>query len=283
MKHHRLVILFAVCLPFLAACATVESGDDAYRPRVGQHGKDIMWIPTLDVLVMPMLEAAGVTSEDLVYDLGSGDGKIPIWAARRFGARAVGIEYNADLTALATRNAERAGVSDRVRMIHGDIFKEDFSKATVLTLFLGRDLNIRLKPTIAKMRPGTRVVSNSFDMGVWEPDRVIRLPEQNPVYFWVVPARVEGEWEVSGLPGATPGTPALLKIVQKFQKIEGSLALPGQKIAPVQGRLDGSRLPFDYDGADGSVRRIAADVEGAALRGTPAAGGANTVTGRRIR
>jgi SAM-dependent methyltransferase len=151
-----------------------------YRPLVGQAGKDVMWVPTLDSAVMPMLEAARVTADDLVYDLGSGDGKIPIWAARQFGARAVGIEYDEKLSALAVRNAERAGVTDRVKMIHGDIFKEDFSQATVLTLYLGRDLNLRLKPTIMKMRPGTRVVSNAFDLGVWEPDRVINLPVPRP-------------------------------------------------------------------------------------------------------
>ncbi len=191
MRRHPVLIL--TLLLALAGCTIPGAGDDTYRPRVGQHGKDVMWVPTLDPLVLPMLEAAQVTADDVVYDLGSGDGKIPIWAARRFGARAVGIEYNPDLVALARRNVERAGVSDRVRIIHGDIFVEDFSSATVLTLFLGAELNQRLRPIIAKMRPGTRVVSNLFDMGDWEPDRVIRLPDQNPIYLWVVPARVDGK------------------------------------------------------------------------------------------
>jgi len=280
MKKKPRPVLIAALALFLAGCATTETGDETYRPWVGQHGKDVMWVPTLDPLVQPMLEAAGVTSDDIVYDLGSGDGKIPIWAARRFGARAVGIEYNADLVALARRNVERAGVSDRVRMIHGDIFEEDFSSATVLTLFLGKDLNLRLASIITKMRPGTRVVSNLFDMGDWEPDRVIRLPDQNPAYFWVVPARIEGEWEISGLPESKAAT---LRLVQRFQKIEGALRTPDGRIAPVQGRLDGARLSLDYQGEKGPVRSIVADVSADAFKGVLASGEGSVVSGRRIR
>lgn len=276
----RPVFLIAALALFLAGCAIPGAGDETYRPWVGQHGKDVMWVPTLDPLVQPMLEAAGVRSDDIVYDLGSGDGKIPIWAAQRFGATAVGIEYNADLVALARRNAERAGVSDRVRMIHGDIFNEDFSSATVLTLFLGKDLNLRLRPIITKMRPGTRVVSNLFDMGDWEPDRVIRLADQNPAYFWVVPARIEGEWEVSGLPESKA---ARLRLVQRFQKVEGSLSTPDGRIAPVHGRLDGARLTLEYKGEAGAARSIVADVSADAFRGVPASGEASLVSGRRMR
>lgn len=278
-RPHPILALAAVLL-WLTGCTSLDSGDDVYRPLVGQAGKDVMWVPTLDSAVMPMLEAARVTADDLVYDLGSGDGKIPIWAARQFGARAVGIEYDEKLSALAVRNAERAGVTDRVKMIHGDIFKEDFSQATVLTLYLGRDLNLRLKPTIMKMRPGTRVVSNAFDLGVWEPDRVINLPEQNPIYFWVVPAPVGGEWEVSGLPG-TPA--ATLQLTQKFQRAEGTLRVPGRPAATVRGRLDGARLTLEVPGDRGTPRRILADVIGDTFRGSLAEGGTTVVSGRRIR
>jgi SAM-dependent methyltransferase len=269
----------AVVLALLAGCAMTDAGDDTYRPWVGQHGKDVMWVPTLDALVLPMLDAAGVTADDVVYDLGSGDGKIPIWAARRYGAKAVGIEFNADLAALATRNAARAGVADRVEMIHGDIFKEDVSSATVLTLFLGRDLNLRLKPILMTMRPGTRVVSNAFDMGTWEPDRVINLPDQNPIYFWIVPARIDGEWEVAGLPEAST---ARLRIVQKFQKLDGSLRTADGRVLPVHGRLDGSRLSIAYAIGGGTVRRIVADVNGSSFQGSLSAGGRD-VSGRRLR
>lgn len=280
MKGKSYRVLLATVMLFLAGCMTPEAGDETYQPRLGQHGKDVMWVPTRDALVHALLELAGVGADDIVYDLGSGDGKIPIWAARRFGARAVGIEYDADLVALARRNAERAGVSDRVEMIHGDIFQADFSSATVLTLFLGPDLNLRLRPTIMTMRPGTRVVSNLFDMGDWEPDRVIRVPDQNPVYFWIVPARVEGRWEVSALPEATVAT---LNMVQRFQKVEGSLRTPGGWVAQAKGRLDGARLSFEYRGELGVVRRIVADVSGDAFTGTLSSDQRSVVSGRRIR
>ena len=278
----RPALALAAALAVLAAgCTSLDSGDELFRPLVGQAGKDVMWVPTLDSAVMPMLEVAKVGPDDIVYDLGSGDGKIPIWAARKFGARAVGIEYDGKLSALAVRNAQRAGVSDRVRMIHGDIFNEDFSAATVLTLYLGRDLNLRLKPIIARMRPGTRVVSNAFDMGVWEPDRVIQLPDQNPIYYWVVPAPVGGEWEVNGLAGTGA---ARLRLVQKFQRLEGTLQAPGAPAVPVQGRLEGTRLALAVGGERGALRRFVAEVNGDAFTGSPADGTAGAaVSGRRIR
>lgn len=272
--------LIATLALVLAGCTIPGSGDDTYRPWVGQQGKDVVWVPTLDPLVLPMLEAAGVSADDLVYDLGSGDGKIPIWAARQFGARAVGIEYNPELVALARRNAERAGVSDRVRMVHGDIFVEDFSSATVLTLFLGTELNQRLRPIIASMKPGTRVVSNLFDMGDWEPDRVVRLADQNPVYLWVVPARVDGAWDVSGLP---EWKVARLELRQAFQRVEGVLRGAAGGLASVRGRLDGSRLSFEYRVEGGALRSVVAEVRHDGFVGGLASGNPGAVSARRLR
>jgi len=171
-------------------------------------------------------------------------------------------------------------VSDRVTMILGDIFEEDFSSATVLTLFLGNELNRRLAPTILKMRAGTRVVSNLFDMGDWEPDRVVRVPEQNPVFLWVVPAALAGEWEVSGLPGSSVAT---LVVAQNFQKIEGRWRTPGGPTAPVRGRLDGSRLAFEYEDRTGALRRIVAEVHGDTFRGRATPHDTGVVSGRRVR
>jgi hypothetical protein len=268
----------------LAACSTGGAGDETYRPLVGQGGKDVMWVPTLDSLLLPMLELAGVTADDLVYDLGSGDGKIPIWAARRFGARAVGIEYDAQLSALAQRNAERAGVTDRVKMIHGDIFKEDFSSATVLTLYLGEALNEKVRPTILAMRPGTRVVSNSFGMGTWEPDRTVRLPEQNPLFLWIVPARVAGDWTLEGLP---EGGRATLRLEQRHQVVSGTLTDADRRVRPVEGRLQGARLALDVGagaaGGAGLPRRLLLEVGDDVLRGALASDAARTVSGRRAR
>ncbi|MFO0235273.1 MAG: methyltransferase domain-containing protein [Burkholderiales bacterium] len=274
----RRAALASLLAAALAACSTGGAGDDTFRPLVGQAGKDVMWVPTLDGLVMPMLELAGVRADDVVYDLGSGDGKIPIWAARKYGARAVGIEYDGKLSALAQRNAERAGVTDRVKMIHGDIFKEDFSSATVLTLYLGEALNEKLRPTILSMKPGTRVVSNSFGMGTWEPDRTVRLPEQNPLFLWIVPERVGGTWMVEGLP---EGGAATLRLEQSNQVVRGTLAGADGRALPVRGRLDGVRLALDV-GPEGAVaRRLALEARDDAMRGTVAGDAARTVTARR--
>ena len=140
--------------------------NDEYQPTDGQVGKDVMWIPTAQALAEKMLNLAQVTPQDYVIDLGSGDGRIVITAAKR-GARALGIEYNPDLVALSKRNAAREGVGDKARFIEADIFKSDFTQATVITMFLLPELNLQLRPAILDLKPGTRIVSNSFDMGEW--------------------------------------------------------------------------------------------------------------------
>jgi len=229
-----------VALLLLQACSTLPP--ETYTPKLGQMGKDVMWLPTRDELVTQMLAAARVGPDDEVVDLGAGDGKIPIAAARQFGARAWGIEYNKDLAALAQRNAQRAGVADRVRIVHGDIFKEDFSKATVVTMYLLEELNAQLRPTILAMRPGTRVLSNSFSMGDWEPDQVIRAGT-NTGYFWTVPAAVAGQWSVQGL---APQGPAVLRLSQRHQRVGGTLAWGGQTQTLLGARLEGADLHFSF-------------------------------------
>lgn len=279
LPRRRRVLAALGALPaLLAGCAATDSGDEVWRPWVGRGGKDVMWVPTLDAVVMPMLELAAVRADDIVYDLGSGDGKIPIWAARRFGARAVGIEYDAKLSELAQRNAARAGVTDRVRMIRGDIFVEDFSTATVLTLYLGQALNLRLRPIILGMRPGTRVVSNNFDMEHWEPDRTVRIEGQNPLFLWIVPARIAGTWMLDGLP-ETPS--ATLRLTQNFQKVEGTLEADGRRLGRVEGRLDGERLVLAIRSGDGSIRQVQARVAGDVLTGSLEAGAPRTLRARR--
>jgi hypothetical protein len=226
-------------------------------------GKDVMWLPTRDELVTQLLKAAGVTADDEVVDLGAGDGKIPIAAAVQFGARAWGIEYNKDLAALAQRNAQRAGVADRVRIVHGDIFQEDFSKATVVTMYLLEELNAQLRPTILAMRPGTRVLSNTFSMGDWEPDQVIRAGT-NTGYFWTVPAVVQGRWAVQGLGTAAP---AELRWVQMHQRLGGSLSLAGQAQTLLGARMDGADLHFSFVNAEGQLKSVKARVNGPSLEG----------------
>lgn len=218
-------------------------GDAAYQPKLGQVGKDVIWVPTSDAVAAMMLQAAAVTPDDLVYDLGAGDGKIAIAAARDFGAQSVGIEYNPDLTELAKRNIERAGLTDKVRMIHGDIFKENFSQASVVTLYLLPDLNLQLRPTLLKMKPGTRIVANSFNMGDWEPDRVLGSDEQDRAYFWVVPAYVAGTWNIYGMEASKD---ASVEIIQHYQKIGGTLTLYGKKQSILGAKLVGNHLSFSF-------------------------------------
>ena len=250
-----------VALLLLQACTSLPP--ETYTPKLGQMGKDVMWLPTRDELVTQMLTAARVGPEDEVVDLGAGDGKIPIAAARQFGARAWGIEYNKDLAALAQRNAQRAGVADRVRIVHGDIFKEDFSKATVVTLYLLEELNAQLRPTILAMRPGTRVVSNTFSMGDWEPDQVIRVGT-NTGYFWTVPAVVAGQWTLQGLDRRGP---TRLQLTQRHQRVGGTLAW-GTQVQPVLGaRIDGADLHFSFINAEGQLQAAKLQVQGQTLAG----------------
>ena len=250
-----------VAMLFLQACSTLPP--ETYTPKLGQMGKDVMWLPTRDELVTQMLTAAQVGSGDEVVDLGAGDGKIPIAAARQFGARAWGIEYNKDLAALAQRNAQRAGVADRVRIVHGDIFKEDFSKATVVTMYLLEELNAQLRPTILAMRPGTRVLSNTFSMGDWEPDQVIRAGT-NTGYFWTVPAVVQGQWTVLGL---APNGPAVLRLSQRHQRVGGTVNWGGQTQTLLGVRLHGPDLHFSFVQADGQLKAVQARVQGASMQG----------------
>jgi hypothetical protein len=252
-------VSFAVC--WLQACSVLQP--ETYVPQRGQMGKDVMWLPTSDDLVLKMLDAAKVGPQDELVDLGAGDGKIPIAAARHFGARAWGIEYNKDLAALAQRNAQRAGVAERVRIVHGDIFKEDFSKASVVTMYLLEELNAQLRPTILAMKPGTRVLSNTFSMGDWEPDQVIRVTNGTG-YFWTVPANVAGLWTLSGLD--EKGT-ATLKLDQNFQRLGGSLTLQGKTQNLLGARMEGAALHFSFINADGLLKAVKVLVNGQVLSG----------------
>lgn len=214
--------VLVLALLFLAAPAAAQitaeppaEGDATYRPQSGQAGKDVIWVPTPAALVTAMLKAARTGPNDIVIDLGSGDGRIPVAAAREFGARAHGIEYNGDMVALANREARRAGVANRVTFAQADIFATDFSRATVLTLYLLPDLNLKLRPTIQRMRPGTRVVAHAFDMGDWQPDETIQ-DEERTAFLWIVPARLEGRWRLM-----RAGRAVDIDLVQTHQMLRG--------------------------------------------------------------
>ena len=252
-------------------------GDDKYQPRLGQEGKDVIWMPTGGELVTLMLKTAKVTPNDLVYDLGAGDGKIAIAAAKEFGARSVGIEFNPDMAAFAQRNAVRAGVGDRVKIINGDIFKEDFSKATVVTLYLLPDLNLKLRPILLKMKPGTRVVSHAFTMGDWEADQEIEAGQRG--YFWIVPANVAGDWVIDGIETQNK---VVLNLVQRYQRIGGSLTVGGKAQPILNPSLEGDKLSFGYIDRNNNLHNVKLTVNGSQLKGEGKGGYlTNSITGIR--
>lgn len=243
-----LLLGLTVLLLSLLGCTSTNYGDDQYQLRMATHGKDIMWMPTKVETTHEMLTLAGVRSTDILYDLGSGDGVIPVEAAKLYGVRAYGIEYNPDLVALSIRNAQRAKVQNLVSFKQGDIFVEDFSQATVLTLFLGESLNTRLMPTILKMKPGTRVVSNTFRMESWIADREIKTRPGEIIYLWIVPANIDGLWVMSGLP---KGDTANLVIRQKKQFFDGSIDASlinntRRTIYFEDGRITGQHIEFAF-------------------------------------
>ena len=253
-----------LALSGFAACAQaqVHAAQD-FVPSVGQSGKDVVWVPSPQALVDKMLDMAKVTPADFVMDLGSGDGRTVITAAKR-GARALGIEYNPDMVALSRRNAAAAGVSDRATFVEADIFQSDLSRATVITLFLLTELNIKLRPTLLSLKPGLRVVSNSFKMGEWEPDQSFELGCDTycTAFLWIVPARVQGKWQ---LPQGE------LTINHEFQKFTGTLRTGTVNVPVSRGRLHGDEISFVAEGSEYRGRVADQVMEGTVRNGGNAA------------
>jgi SAM-dependent methyltransferase len=243
--HTRSWILAAVCLAVAATAAHAQLETFNQPPVVG--GKDVMWVPTPDAAVDRMLSLANVGPRDLVYDLGSGDGKIAIMAARRFGARAVGVEFDTDMIELSRAAARKEGVADRVRFVQADIFGYDFRDATVVTLYLLTTLNMKLRPKILDMKPGTRVASHMFRMDDWDPDEQVRVGASD-VYLWVVPAKVAGTWVMTRATGAA----AELVFDQQFQRISGSVRVAGETLPLTQALLRGDEIRFAFAGEGGA-------------------------------
>jgi SAM-dependent methyltransferase len=249
-----------------AALATAAHGQtekkDGFQPQVGQAGKDVIWVPTPDDLVERMLRMAQTTPNDFVVDLGSGDGRTVIAAAKKFGARSMGIEYNPDMVDLSNRNAAREGVTAKAKFIRGDIFETDFSQATVVTMYLLPGLNVKLRPRILDMKPGTRVVSHQFNMEDWQPDETTNLDGRR-AYFWLVPAKVQGNWRVQS--GADAWD---LTLEQKYQVLEGSVKFGSINAGLRETRLAGERISFAFVDSAGVKREFAGRVSGNAMEGT---------------
>jgi Methyltransferase domain len=259
--------LAGVCVALAPAMVGVSAQEAtrAYEPQVGQAGKDVIWVPTPQSLVDRMLQMAKVTPSDYLIDLGSGDGRTVITAAK-IGAKAHGIEYNPDMVELSNRNAAKAGVAETATFAKADIFASDFSKATVVTMFLLPGLNLKLRPILLDMPPGTRVVSNSFDMGDWKADETAHVAENCEgycrAYLWIIPAKVDGAWKFG---------PSELSLEQKYQHFTGKLTT-GNVIAPItDGKLEAGKITFSAGGTN-----YTGQVKGAAMEGTSTTGGVET-------
>jgi hypothetical protein len=257
-----LVRIATVLLVSLALAAPACAQDaKKFEPHVGQAGKDVIWVPTPDEVVDRMLTMAQVGPNDFHMDLGSGDGKIVIAAAKR-GAKSLGIEYNPDMVKLATENAQKAGVSNRASFRRADIFETDFSQATVITLYLLPTLNMKLRPQILQMKPGTRVVSHSFTMEDWEPDEVSSMDGRR-AYFWVVPANVMGTWSLD-----VGGKATDVSLEQTFQKINGWVTLGSVHGGLRDARLSGANIAFSYVDDKALRREFTGTVNGRQMQGT---------------
>jgi precorrin-6B methylase 2 len=249
--------VLALSLAVFAAGAAAQAKPD-FEPQVGQEGKDVVWVPTSQALVDRMLNLAKVTPQDYVIDLGPGDGRTVITAAKR-GARAMGVEYNPNMVELSKRNAVKEGMGEKAVFVNGDIFETDFSQATVITLFLLPDLNVKLRPKILDMKPGTRVVSNSFTMGEWSSDETVNATEAEgcrsycTAYLWIVPAKVEGNWQTAG---------GELNLKQLFQNVAGTLRA-GNVLTPIgNGKLRGDQITFTAGSAQYTGRVNGNTIEG---------------------
>ena len=235
----------AAALALLFACSAIAQAQRAparYEPEVGQAGKDVVWVPTPQAVVDKMLDMAKVTPADFVIDLGSGDGRTVITAARR-GARSLGIEYNPDMVELSRANAQKAGVASRAEFAKADLFESDFSKATVITMFLLPDINLKLRPKILGLKPGTRIVSNTFTMGDWEADESFTVEKGCDsswctALLWIVPVQAPGSYRIPQ---------GELKLNQHFQMLSGTLRMP-ERTVTLEGKVTGEEISFTAGG-----------------------------------
>jgi phospholipid N-methyltransferase len=250
----------------IGACAQPAQQAQDFKPEVGQQGKDVVWVPTSQALVNKMLDMAKLTAADIHYDLGSGDGRTVISAVKR-GARSYGIEYNPDMVELSKRAAMKEGVAERATFEKADLFATDLSKATVITLFLLPDINLKLRPKILDLKPGTRIVSNTFTMGEWEADESgSAASDEDSSYYrtallWIVPAKVGGTWK------STAGD---MTFKQAFQKFGGSINAGGVSTLVSGGKLRGDVITFSAGGTQYSGK-----VAGENISGTATSGGAS--------
>ncbi len=257
----RSMLLVLLTSAFICSPAQDQQNNKNFKPRSGQAGKDVVWVPTPQALVDKMLDIAKVTPQDFVIDLGSGDGRTVITAAKR-GVRARGIEFNPNMVELSRKNAADEGVSDKTEFLQGDLFEADLSDATVITMFLLSSINLRLRPTLLELKPGTRIVSNTFDMEEWAPDETATLTNNCDSWcdalLWIVPAKVEGTWKFAN---------GSLTLNQKFQMVSGTLKNGSRTYEISDGRLRGDILTFTANGEKYSGHVNGGNIEGTVVTG----------------
>ena len=238
----RRVSLTLVAIVAAGVLLQAQAAKGQFQPQVGQAGKDVVWVPTPQVVVDQMLDLAQVTAQDFVIDLGSGDGRTVITAAKR-GAKAMGVEFNPDMVELSRASVAKEGVTERATITRGDLFEADLSKATVITMFLLPDINLKLRPKILDLKPGTRIVSNTFTMEAWTADEVATVGEGCTSWctalFWIVPAKVAGTWTTSG---------GELTLTQEFQMVSGTMKQGAASVPVSEGRLRGDEITFAVAG-----------------------------------
>jgi SAM-dependent methyltransferase len=267
-KPHRLLPVFALSVFTVALApatlAQVPPAAGALEPvpaQIGQVSKDSVWVPTPDRLIQRMLQIADTTRNDIVYDLGSGDGRIPIAAAKLFGARAVGVELEKNLVDYSRRSARQQGVAGRVQFLQEDLFKADISKATVFAIYISPSVMERLRPKFYDLRPGTRIVSHHFTLGDWPPDETVQVEERR-AYLWVVPSKVEGQWALKlGNDGYQ------LKLAQSWQMLTASAEYAGRPTTAFAARLRGTEIRFAMIDGNGDVRNFTGKVNGNTMKG----------------
>ncbi len=233
----RLKLLFSIPAMYLAIFSAVGSA-------LAEQEPDVVFVPTPQYVVNEMLEMAGTNKDDIVYDLGCGDGRFVITAAKQYGARGVGIDIDPQLVRDSQANARNAGVADRTKFIEADLFKTDISQATVVSLYLLPELNLRLRPKLFReLKPGTRIVSHDFDMADWKPDNEGEIGNSN-YYLWILPADVAGRWNVRLSAAAGQDREYALHLIQKFQELIGQAMFKREEINISNIKIVGEKISF---------------------------------------
>ena len=263
LRHHARWALAITLLPGAALAQTVPA---QAPPQIGQVSKDSVWVPTPERMIRRMLQIADTTKDDVVMDLGSGDGRVPIHAAKHFGTRAIGVELEANLIRVSEDAATAQGVAHLTRFVRQDMFETDLSAANVFALYISPGAMLRLKPKLLALKPGTRIVSHHFTLGAWEPDESFRI-EGRSGYLWLVPAGVRGRWRVSLQGDVLPDDVLSVRFEQTLQQLRSSGARGDQAINVVGARLRGTEISFTAFDRDGQPRQYHGHVDGTQMRG----------------